>query len=77
MSDRRPPGSNTRALDPGFVLKIARTARPSLPWTWEIISEDGKGGALRSMKAYQSAEDAWAAGWAALAEIGRLGDPAR
>ena len=76
MSDRR-PWWDAGAPDQGFVLKVARTARPLLPWTWEIVSENGKAGARRSPKAYQSAEDAWAAGRAALAEIGRAGDAAR
>ena len=77
MTDRRAPWWDRRAADTGFVLKVARTARPPLPWTWEIVSEDGKAGAQRSPRAYQCAEDAWAAGRAVLAEIGRASDPTR
>ena len=61
----------------GLVLKVARTARPPLPWTWEIVSEDGKAGARHSLRAYRCAEDAWAAGRAALADLERGGDPGR
>jgi hypothetical protein len=66
------PGSNQ-----AFTLKIARTARAPLPWTWEIVSEDGKAGGCRSIRAYPSAEEAWAAGRAALAALDRGGDPER
>lgn len=75
MSDPRAPWPNASASDQGFTLKVERTARPPLPWTWEIISETGKAGAKRSMRAYQSAEDAWAAGRAALADLEHGGDP--
>ena len=77
MSGQRAPWWDRAASDPGFVLKVERTARPPLPWTWEIISEGGKAGGRRSLRAYPSAEDAWAAGRAALNEIGRGGDPGR
>jgi len=62
--------------DHGFTLKVERTARPPLPWTWEIVSENGKVGARRSLKAYPSAEEAWAAGQAALADARRGHAPA-
>ncbi len=61
----------------GFTLKVGRTGRPPLPWTWEIVSEGGKAGARRSLRAYRSAEEAWAAGRAALAELEHGGDPSR
>ena len=76
MSGQRPHRPDVGASDTGFVLKVARTGRPPLPWTWEIVSENGKAGARRSMRAYTSAEDAWAAGREALARLGRGPDPA-
>jgi hypothetical protein len=66
------PGPNQ-----GFTLKVTRTGRPPLPWTWEIVSEDGRAGVRRSLRAYQSAEDAWAAGRAAFADLQGGGDPTR
>jgi hypothetical protein len=63
--------------DQDFTLKVERTARPPLSWTWEIARGAGKGGARRSPRAYRSAEDAWAAGRAVLAGLRRRYDPAR
>lgn len=60
----------------GSTLKVGRTAQVPLPWTWEIVSEGGKAGAQRSPKGYRAAEEAWAAGRAALADPGRRGEPA-
>lgn len=68
---------DTATSDRGFTLKVARTGRAPLPWMWEIVSESGKAGARRSARAYQSAEDAWAAGRAALADLRRGDDPVR
>ncbi len=66
------PGPNA-----SFTLKVQRTGRPPLLWTWELVSDGGKADDRRSPRAYRSAEEAWAAGRAALAEIGRLRGPAR
>ena len=60
-----------------FTLKVERTGRPPLPWTWEIVSEGGKAGAQRAVRGYRCAEDAWAAGRAVLADLRRGHDPAR
>ena len=64
-------------LHQDFTLKVERTGRPPLPWTWEIVSEHGKPGAQRSFRGYQSAEDAWAAGRAVLAMLTRASDAER
>ncbi len=77
MSGQRAPWWDAVGSDQGFTLKVERTARPPLPWTWEIVSESGKVGAQRSVRAYPSAEDAWAAGRAVLADLRRRDDPAR
>ena len=77
MSDWPPPRRDTGASDQGLTLKVERTARAPLPWTWEIVGKGSKAGARRSVRAYQSAEDAWAAGRAALAALPRRDDPAR
>jgi hypothetical protein len=71
------PRASLGVQDYGFVLKVQRTARAPLPWTWEIAREDSKAGGQRSVRAYQSAEDAWAAGQTALADLGRAFDPSR
>jgi hypothetical protein len=60
-----------------FTLKVERTGRPPLPWTWEIISEGGKVGAQRSVRGYGCAEDAWAAGRAVLAMLMHGSGPER
>ncbi len=73
MSDRQTPWWNTVGLGENFTLKVERVARPQLPWTWEIVSGDGKAGARRSVRGYPSAEEAWAAGRAALADLGQGG----
>ncbi len=44
-----------------------------LPWTWEIVSDGTRAGAQRSLRGYRSAEDAYAAGRAALADLGHRG----
>jgi len=77
MSGQGRPWWDRGAPDQDFTLKVERTGRPPLPWTWEIISESGKAGAQRSVRAYGCAEDAWAAGQAALAAMRRAGDPER
>lgn len=48
-----------------------------LAWKWEIVSDGGKVGAQRLLRGYRSAEEAYAAGRAALAELGHGDDPAR
>ncbi len=77
MSDRQPPWWGKIGTGERFTLKVERGAHRPLPWTWEIVSEDGKVGAQRSLRGYRSAEDAYAAGRAALAELGHRDGPAR
>lgn len=77
MSDRRAPWWDEVGSGESFTLKVERTARPPLPWAWEIVSEASKARVQRSLRGYRSAEDAWAAGRAALADLERGGDPAR
>ena len=77
MSGPNSPWWDRTGLGSDFTLKVERTGRPPLPWTWEIISESGKAGAQRSVRAYRSAEDAWAAGRAVLAMLRRGSDQAR
>ena len=77
MSGPRGPWWEGPGPNEGSTLKVSRTARPPLPWTWEIVSHDGKGDTRRSTRAYPSAEDAWAAGRAALAGLEGGGDPTR
>ena len=60
-----------------FTLKVERTGRPPLPWTWQIVTEGGKAGAQRSVRGYGCAEDAWAAGRAVLAMLERGSGPER
>ena len=76
MKDRRAPWWNAVGTGENFTLKVERAARPPLPWTWEIVSENGKVGAQRSLRGYRSAEDAYAAGRAAIAALEHGGDPA-
>ena len=77
MSDRGRPWRGAVDPCPGFFLMVSRTARPPLPWTWEICREADAASSQRSAGAYRSAEDAWAAGRSALTEKGREGDPSR
>lgn len=77
MSDRQRPWWNAVGTGESLTLKVERAAQPPLPWTWEIVSDGGKAGAQRSLRGYRSAEEAWAAGRAALNELGRRGNSAR
>ena len=77
MSDRQTPWWSKIGTGENFTLKVERSAHMPLPWTWEIVSEDGKIGAQRSLRGYRSAEDAYAAGQAARADLGHGSDPAR
>lgn len=77
MSDRQTPWWNATGTGESLTLKVERGAQMPLPWTWEIVSDGGKAGAQRSLRGYRSAEDAYAAGRAALADLGHGGDPAR
>ena len=58
---------------PRFYVPVRRGARPPMPWTWEIHREGGTGPLRRAVRGYRSAEDAWEAGRAALARLGRAG----
>jgi hypothetical protein len=75
MSDRQTPWWNKVGTGESFTLKVERSAQMPLPWRWEIISDGGKTGAQRSLRGYRSAEEAYAAGRAALAALGHGGDP--
>jgi hypothetical protein len=77
MSDQQSPWWNKIGSGESLTLKVARGAQMPLPWTWEIVGEGGKAGAHRSLRGYRSAEDAYAAGRAALADLGHRGDPVR
>ena len=77
MSDRQTPWWNATGTGENFTLKVERGAHMPLPWTWEIVSDGGRAGAQRSLRGYRSAEDAYAAGRAALADLGHGPDPAR
>ncbi len=77
MTGPNSPWWDGPGLHQDFTLKVERTGRPPRPWMWEIISEGGKAGAQRSLRGYRSAEDAYAAGRAALAALGHGDDPAR
>ena len=75
MSDRQTPWWSKVGAGESLTLKVERGAKPPLPWTWKIVSECGKAGAQRSLRGYRSAEEAYAAGRAALATVGHGGDP--
>jgi hypothetical protein len=75
MSDRQTPWWSKVGTGENFTLKVERGAQMPLPWTWEIVSDGGKAGAQRSLRGYRSAEEAYAAGRAALAALGHGGDP--
>ena len=77
MSDRQTPWWSKVGTGESFTLKIERAAQMPLPWTWEIVSDGGKTGAQRSLRGYPSAEEAYAAGRAALAALEHGDDPAR
>jgi hypothetical protein len=77
MSDRQTPWWSKTGTGESFTLKVERGAQMPLPWTWEIVSDGTRAGAQRSIRGYRSAEDAYAAGRAALASLGHGGDPAR
>ena len=84
--EARPTGPETRtdrppvswaagdASAPRLYVRIRRGARPPMAWTWEI-HRDGAVSALlrRALRGYRSAEEAWEAGRAALARLGRAG----
>jgi hypothetical protein len=77
MSDRQTPWWSKVGTGESFTLKVERGAKPPLPWTWEIIGEGGNTGAQRSLRGYRSAEEAYAVGRVALADLGHGGAPAR
>jgi len=58
-------------------LRVERTAAPPLPWIW-LIHRDGEAvPARRALRSYRSAEEAWDAGRAVLARLGRAEGPER
>jgi hypothetical protein len=77
MSDRQTPWWSKVGTGESFTLKVERAAKQPLPWTWEIVSDGGLAGAQRSLRGYRSAEEAYAAGQVALADLGHGRDPAR
>ena len=77
MMDQGKPWWDGPGPDRDFTLKVERTGRQPLPWTWEIVTEGGKAGAQRSVRGYRCAEDAWAAGRAVLAMLERGSGPER
>ena len=77
MSDRQTPWWDATGTGESLTLKVERGAQMPLPWTWEIVSDGGKAGAQRSLRGYRSAEEAYAAGRAALAALGHGANPAR
>ena len=54
-----------------FILKVQRQARLPTPWIWEIYMEGQRRAYWRSKALYRSAEDAWQAGQAVRARLGR------
>ena len=77
MSDRQAPWWNAGTGE-SLTLKVERGGKPPLPWTWEIISESGRAAApRRSLRGYRSAEEAWAVGQVALADLRHERGPAR
>jgi hypothetical protein len=56
---------------PRFFVRVHRPARPPLPWTWTIHQEGRAWPCRRSIRAYRSADEAWAAGRAMLARVGK------
>ena len=77
MSDRQTPWWSKVGTGESLALKVERGAQMPLPWTWESVGEGGKAGAHRSLRSYRSAEEAYAAGQVALADLGHGRDPAR
>ena len=78
MSDRQTPWWKAVGTGESFTLKVERGAKPPMPWTWEIVSASDRAAApQRSLRGYRSAEEAWTAGRAALADLGHGPDPAR
>jgi hypothetical protein len=71
VSGRRPPWWDAIGTGASFTLKVERGGRMPLPWTWEILQENGRGSPQCSMRGYPSAEEAWTAGRTALAGLGR------
>jgi hypothetical protein len=62
---------------PGLFVRVERTSRPRLPWHWVVHRDGGTGITARSVRGYISAEEAWEAGRAALAGMGRTAGPVR
>jgi hypothetical protein len=77
MTDRQTPWWDAIGTDENFPLKVKRGAKMPMPWTWEIVGGDGKAGAQRSSRGYQSAEEAYAAGRVAIAGLGHRRAPVR
>lgn len=75
MSDRQTPWWSAVGTGENFTLRVERAAQPPLPWTWAIVGDVRDAGAQRSLRGYRSAEEAWAAGRTALAELERGGRP--
>jgi hypothetical protein len=73
MTDTRAPWWDAVGSGESLTLKVERRAQPPLPWTWEVVGEGGGAAARRSLRGYRAAEDAWAAGRVALADLQRGG----
>ena len=73
MHPRRPPPVL------GYVKVALRSRAPRRLWGWEVYRDGDTHAVLRSDETFGYAEDAWAAGQAALAALPpptRPGDPA-
>jgi hypothetical protein len=59
--------------EPKVYVKVQRGGRPPMPWTWEIQHQGEAKAHESALRGYRSAEEAWEAGRAALARLGRAG----
>lgn len=69
MSGPQPPWWDATGSGEAYTLKVRRSAKPPLPWTWEIVGDPSKVKGHSSVRGFPSAEEAWHSGRAALSDL--------
>ena len=77
MNAHRPPSPPAGAvgMDPPFFVRVQRSARPPMPWTWAIYRRGDDSPCRSAVRGYGTADEAWEAGRATLARLGAAPHP--
>ena len=70
------PPAAAGGTHPPFFVRVQRSARPPLPWTWAIYRQGDLSPCRSAVRGYGTADEAWEAGRAALARLSAQTDPA-